>query len=217
MAALTLYSYFRSSCSYRVRIALLLKGLPFEGRYIHLLRQGGEQHLPDYLGVNPQGLVPALEDGEGVLTQSIAIIEYLEERHPEPALLPENSRHRAYVRSLAQMLACDIQPLNNLRVLQKLKQDFNADQQQIEDWYLHWVGEGLAAFENVLVSQKLAGDCCYGNKPTLADICLVPQVYNALRFNYDLSATPRIQAIYGHCASQTAFEKAAPENQPDAE
>ncbi|MEZ5524124.1 MAG: maleylacetoacetate isomerase [Pseudomonadales bacterium] len=217
MAALTLYSYFRSSCSYRVRIALLLKGLPFEGRYIHLLRQGGEQRLPDYRAVNPQGLVPALEDDEGVLTQSIAIIEYLEERYPEPALLPENSRHRAYVRSLAQMLACDIQPLNNLRVLQKLKQDFNADQQQIEDWYLHWVGEGLMAFESVLVSQKLAGDCCYGNKPTLADICLVPQVYNALRFNYDLSATPRIQAIYEHCASLTAFEKAAPENQPDAE
>ena len=217
MAELMLYSYFRSSCSYRVRIALALKDLPFEARYVHLLRHGGEQHTPDYRQHNPQGLVPTLVDGQRVMTQSLAIIEYLEECYPQPRLLPEEVRDRAYVRTLAQLLACDIQPLNNLRVLNRLKEDFSADERQVKAWYQHWITEGFVAFESLLEQHYLAGTCCYGDAPTLADICLIPQVYNALRFDCDLGAMPRLREIYDYCVSLPAFQAAAPENQPDSE
>ena len=217
MSELTLYSYFRSSCSYRVRLALALKELPFATRAVHLLRNGGEQHAQDYQQHNPQALVPTLLDGQRTLTQSLAIIEYLDECHPEPPLLPGDARERAYVRALAQLLACDIQPLNNLRVLEWLKQDFGANQEQVSNWYQHWVTEGFEAFELLLESHYLAGNCCYGDSPTLADICLIPQVYNALRFDCDLATTPRLFDIYQYCVTLPAFKAAAPENQPDAE
>jgi len=217
MTELTLYSYFRSSCSYRVRIALALKDLPFEARYIHLLKHGGEQHAAEYQQHNPQSMVPTLVDGQRVMTQSLAIIEYLEECYPKPALLPDVVRDRAYVRALAQLLACDIQPLNNLRVTNRLKQDFSAQDGQIKSWYQGWILEGFAAFESLLEQHFLAGTCCYEDSPTLADICLVPQVYNALRFDCDLTAMPRLCSIYTHCISLPAFQAAAPENQPDFE
>jgi len=217
MAELTLYGYFRSSCSYRVRIALALKDLPFEARYVHLLRDGGEQHTSDYRQTNPQALVPTLVDGPRVITQSLAILEYLEECYPQPRLLPAEGRDRAYVRALAQLLACDIQPLNNLRVLNRLKQDFAADERQVKAWYQHWIKDGFVAFESLLEQHYLAGTCCYGNSPSLADICLIPQVYNALRFDCDLATMPRLREIYDYCVSLPAFQAAAPENQPDSE
>jgi maleylacetoacetate isomerase len=215
MTELTLYSYFRSSCSYRVRIALALKDLSFETRYVHLLKHGGEQHTADYQQHNPQAMVPTLVDAPHVMTQSIAIIEYLEERYPEPSLLPGDVGGRVYLRALAQLLVCDIQPLNNLRVIKMLKQGFSAEEDQVKSWYQHWVTEGFVAFESLLGQHHFAGTCCYGNSPSLADICLIPQVYNALRFDCDLSAMPQLYAIYEHCISLPAFQKAAPENQPD--
>jgi len=217
MTELTLYGYYRSSCSYRVRIALALKDLPFEARDVHLLKHGGEQHTADYLQHNPQAMVPTLVDGQRVMTQSLAIIEYLEECYPKPALLPDDLGARVYVRALAQLLACDIQPLNNLRVTNWLKQEFSAQEDQVKNWYQHWVMEGFSAFETLLEQHDQAGACCYENSPTLADICLVPQVYNAQRFDCDLAAMPRLSAIYAHCISLPAFQAAAPENQPDFE
>lgn len=217
MSELTLYSYFRSSCSYRVRIALALKELPFETRAVHLLNKGGEQYKSAYRQQNPLALVPALVDGQRVLTQSLAIIEYLDECYPEPRLLPVELRDRAYVRALAQLLACDIQPLNNLRVVQRLKQNFAANERQVKNWYQHWISEGFLAFEALLEQHYQAGTCCYGDSPTLADICLIPQVYNALRFDCDLAAMPRVHEIYQYCLQLPAFQAAAPQNQPDFE
>ena len=216
MPGLALYTYFRSSCSYRVRIALALKGLAFEPRYIHLLRDGGENWRPEYRRRNPQGLVPALVDGRRVLTQSLAIIEYLEERHPHPPLLPTDSRDRAWVRALAQVIACDIQPLNNLRVLDFLDRELGAGEQQVQAWYRHWITEGLHAVEALLDRQRQTGTCCFGDAPTLADVCLIPQVYNALRFHCELEAFPQVRKINEYCAALPAFRAAAPENQADA-
>ena len=212
LAVLTLYTYFRSSAAYRVRIAANLKGIRYRPQFVHLLK--GEQRLPAYRTLNPQGLVPVLVVDETALTQSLAIIEYLEEAYPEPPLLPKALKDRAYVRALAAIIACDIHPLNNLRVICYLKETLNQDEKARLAWIQHWIQEGLAAFEEHLY--RTQGRFCFGDGPTLADVCLVPQVYNARRFGCDLNNFPRIQAIDQHCLALPAFQQAAPENQPDA-
>ena len=211
-----LYSYFRSSAAYRVRIALNLKNIDYEIRPVHLLKNGGEQFKADYLALNPQGRVPVLVVENQVLTQSSAIIEYLEETYPTPPLLPTNALERAYVRSLAQIIACDIHPLNNLRVLAYLKGFIKEDGFE-QGWRIHWIQEGFAAFEQLLQKHGYCGRFTYGDMPNMADAFLVPQVYNALRFGYEMSGFPLISGIYENCLQESAFSKAAPENQPDAE
>lgn len=216
-----LYSYFRSSASYRVRIALNLKQLPYEVVPIHLLKNGGEQFSPEFRQLNPDSLVPALIDesaaNPAVLTQSLAMIEYLEETHPEPPLLPKNALDRAYVRSLALTIACEIHPLNNLRVLRYLVRNLKVDEDSKNAWYRHWVEQGLAAVETMLAKDSRVGTYCYGETPSLADCCLVPQVANAQRMNCDLTQMPTIVRINEACLALDAFAKAAPANQPDAE
>ncbi len=212
-----LHTYFRSSAAYRVRIALNLKGLDYEAVPVHLVRGGGEHRQPAYLGLNPAGLVPALEDQGQVLTQSLAIIEYLEETHSQPALLPAAPLDRARVRAIAQAIACDIHPVNNLRVLQYLTRELGASEEQKNAWYRHWIGVGLQAVEAMLVGDARTGAFCHGDTPGLADCCLVPQVFNARRFGCDLSAMPTVQRIAEHCAGLAAFRSAAPEAQPEAE
>ena len=209
------YTYFRSSAAYRVRIALNLKGLKAEERYVHLRK--GEQTGDDYLKVNPQGLVPTLVDDDGsVLGQSLAIIEYLEETRPQPSLLPPDPAGRGRVRQLSYVIAADLHPLNNLRVLNYLTKEIGVSEEQRLGWYRHWTEVGLAAFEALLASDA-TGDFCHGDSPTLADICLVPQVYNAGRFNVDLSPFPMVRRIDAACRALPAFAAAAPEKQPDAE
>lgn len=214
---MNLYSYFRSSAAYRVRIALNLKGLAYRTLPVHLLRDGGEQHRPAYRAVNPAGLVPALEDRGHTLTQSLAILEYLEEQYPQTPLLPQGSADRARVRAIAQSIACEIHPLNNLRVLQYLSGTLGLGEEQKNAWYRHWVGEGLGAVERLLADDRRTGAFCHGDRPTLADCCLVPQVFNARRFGCELDAMPTILAIVARCQSLEAFQRAAPEHQPDAD
>ena len=216
-----LYSYFRSSASFRVRIALHLKGLPFDTVPIHLVRQGGAQRAADFLAINPDGLVPVLvddtDDMAACLTQSLAIIEYLEETHPRPPLLPQDAAGRARVRALALNIACEIHPLNNLRVLRYLTQVLGIGDDAKNAWYRHWVETGLAAFEAQLAASPGTGTFCHGDRPTLADVTLVPQVFNAQRFDCDLSAMPTIGRIHEACMALEAFTAAAPGRQPDAE
>lgn len=215
-----LYSYFRSSASYRVRIALNLKGLTYETVPVHLLKEGGQQFAPDFLKLNPDAVVPALvEDGEdtAVLTQSLAIIEYLEEKYPEPPLLPANAIDRAFVRSLALTIACEIHPLNNLRVLRYLVHELKVSEEDKNGWYRHWCERGLASIETMLSRDDRVGKFCYGDTPTLADCCLVPQIANAQRFNCDLSGMPTVMRINEACLALDAFAAAAPSRQPDAE
>ena len=212
-----LHTYFRSSAAYRVRIALHLKGLDYEAVPVHLVRGGGEHRQPAYLGLNPAGLVPALEDAGQVLTQSLAIVEYLEETHPQPALLPAAALDRARVRAIAQAIACDIHPVNNLRVLQYLTRELGASEEQKNAWYRHWIGVGLQAVEAMLAGDARTGAFCHGDTPGLADCCLVPQVFNARRFGCELSAMPTVLRIADRCAGLEAFRRAAPEAQPDAE
>lgn len=214
---LVLYGYWRSSAAYRVRIALELKGLAWENRPVHLLRHGGEQHAGDYRSVNPQGLVPALVDGERVFTQSLAIVEYLDETHPEPPLLPVDPRGRARVSALAQTIACDVHPLGNLRMLQALEQRFGATEVQRADWNRHWMALGLAAFEAQLADNVATGAFCHGDTPGLADLCLVPQLYNAERWQLPLEPYPTVRRIYAACMELSAFQAAVPERQPDAQ
>ena len=202
-----LYDYFRSSASYRVRIALNLKGLAYDSVPVSLLDNA--QRAPEYLSKNPQGLVPALLDGEQLLTQSLAICEYLEETYPQPALLPNDTIGRARVRALALSIACDIHPLNNLRVLRRLEAQFAADQAGKDAWYQHWIQSGFEAFEQQI--QSTHGQYCFGDTVTLADLALVPQVYNARRFNCDLSAYPTMRAIEQRCLALDAFARATPE------
>ncbi len=209
-----LYSYFRSSAAYRVRIALNLKGLPYEMVPVHLTKDGGQQRKPEFRALNPQMRVPALAlSGGEVLTQSLAIIEYLDEIHAEPPLLPADALERAKVRAVAQMIACDIHPLNNLVVLQYLKRAMKHEQPEIDTWYHHWVTEGFIAIEAMLGP----GPYACGAHVTLADVCLVPQVANARRFKVPLDKFPKIVAIDAACLKLPAFDKARPENQPDAE
>jgi len=211
---LKLYSYFRSSASYRVRIALELKGLHYECMPVHLVRGGGEQHSAAFAVLNPAELVPVLVDDDFTLTQSLAMIEYIDELYPLPTLLPADARGRARVRSLAQTIACEIHPLNNLRVLQQLEAMFGASPEARTDWYAHWVANGLGVVEAAL-GQAPAG-FCHGNTPTLADCCLVPQVYNAVRFGISLKKFPRIRRVNDACMDLEAFQRASPEAQPDA-
>jgi len=209
-----LYTYFRSSAAYRVRIALNLKGLQYDMVPVHLTKDGGQQRKQDFQKINPQMRVPALELSSGdVLTQSLAIIEYLDEIEPEPPLLPAEALERAHVRALAQIVACDIHPLNNLIALQYLKRALKHEQAEIDAWYHHWVIEGFTALEQMLKP----GPYAHGAQVTLADICLVPQVFNARRLKVPLDAFPKIMAVETACLKLPAFDKARPENQPDAE
>jgi maleylacetoacetate isomerase/maleylpyruvate isomerase len=205
-----LYTYFRSSAAYRVRIALNLKGLAYEPAFIHLQKR--EQAQPEYLAVNPQGRVPALALGSEVLTQSPAILEYLEEVYPDPPLLPSDPLGRAKVRAACALIACDIHPLNNLSPLSYLKHKFGQEQPAIDAWYVHWVMEGFKALEQMLSP----GPFAFGDTPTLADVYLVPQVYNAQRFKVPLDDFPKIVAVDAACNDIEAFRAAAPEMQPDA-
>jgi maleylacetoacetate isomerase len=210
----TLYSYFRSSAAYRVRIAFNLKGLSFDTIAIHLQKEGGLNRKPEYRAVNPQMRVPALRlDSGEVLIQSLAIIEYLDEVHPQPPLLPSDPVERAQVRAVAQMIACDIHPLNNVGPLRYLKNQLGQDQAKIDAWYHHWILEGFEAIEATLAP----GPYSFGPAVTLADICLVPQVANARRLKTPLDRFPKIVAVDAACAKLPAFEQARPENQPDAE
>jgi maleylacetoacetate isomerase len=212
-----LYDYYRSSAAYRVRIALNLKGVaPDERTYVHL-RMGG-QRAQEYLAVNPQGLVPALALDVGqVLTQSLAIVEYLDETHPDPPLLPPTPAARARVRAIALQIACDIHPLDNLRVLNYLIGTMGASREQKDGWYRHWIDVGFAALERTLARDGATGRYCHGDAPTLADVCLVPQMANARRFDIDVSAYPTLVRIESACNALPAFAAAAPARQPDAE
>lgn len=211
-----LYGYFRSSAAYRVRIALNLKGIDYETESVHLLKDGGQQFSEAYQALNPTGLVPTLVDGELVIGQSMAILEYLEETHPQPALLPTDVAGRARVRSIAQTIACDIHPLNNLRVLKHLKHGMGLGEEAKNDWYRHWISVGLSSLEAMLAGNAATGRYCHGDKVTLADVLLVPQVYNARRFECDLSAMPTVTRIADACAELDAFQRADPARQPDA-
>ena len=211
---LKLYSYFRSSAAYRCRIALNLKGLPHETAFVHLIKDGGQHNAPAYRALNPQALLPTLEHDGRVITQSLAIIEYLDEIQPEPPLLPGSAEQRARIRAFAQAIACDIHPLNNLRVLNYLKGHLGHDQAAADTWYRHWIKEGLEACEMLLPA--VATRYAFGDQPTMGDACLVPQLYNARRFKCDLSGVPRLVAIDAACMDLPAFAKAAPEAQPDA-
>jgi maleylacetoacetate isomerase len=216
-AMLRLHGYFRSSAAFRVRIALNYKQLSYQSIPVHLLRGGGEQHSASYQQRNPARLVPVLEDGPLTLTQSLAIIEYLEETHPTPALLPRDAAGRARVRALALTIACDIHPLNNLRVMRYLKSPLEVDDARREQWSRHWIALGFATLEAMLAQPGTSGDYCYGDVPTLADCCLIPQVFNAQRVNWPLEPYPVIGRIYEHCMRQEAFARAAPAAQSDAE
>jgi len=209
-----LYSYFRSSAAYRVRIALNLKALPYESIPVHLLNNGGEQHSAHYKSINPMKLVPSLVDGEQVFTQSLAIIEYLEEAYPDTtSLLPDEVNVRANIRAISQMIACDIHPVNNLRVLQYLNNQLDIDETHRNDWYKHWITVGFDALEKVLAKQP--GKFCIGDTPTMADCCLIPQIYNAKRFHVHLDDYPHILSVYSSCKELPAFVQAEPEKQPD--
>ena len=209
-----LYTYFRSSAAYRVRIALSLKGIAHESVPVDL--RPGAHRYPDYLARNPQGLIPALEDGGRVLSQSLAIIEYLEETHPQPALLPRSALDRARVRSLALAIACDIHPLNNLRVLNYLRSPLGCDEAAVDTWYRHWMAEGLRAVEEEAKRSSGDGQHLFGAEVTLADVCLVPQMYNARRFRCSVDPFPMLRAICAHLEGLAPFARAAPEAQPDA-
>lgn len=212
-----LHNYFRSSASYRVRIALNLKGLSYEYRAVHLNRGGGEQFGAAFRALNPLSLVPVLEDDGQHLTQSLAILEYLEEVQPEPALLPATPAARARVRALALGVACEIHPLNNLRVLNYMTRTLGVTAEAKDAWYRHWVGLGFAALEQELAGSVHTGKFCHGDAPTIADCCLIPQLFNARRFACDLSLYPTLLAIEANCLALAAFKDAAPERQPDTE
>ncbi len=214
---ITLYGYFRSSAAYRVRLALNIKGLCYEHVPVHLVRGGGEHKTAAYTSRNPQGLVPFLEDGEAAVAQSLAIIEYLEETHPFPSLLPGKPAQRAAIRAFALHIACEIHPLNNLRVLQYLTGPAGLSEDAKLAWYRHWIELGLQALENDVVSRQTQGPYCFGEQVSLADVCLVPQIFNAQRFNCDLTPYPRLLAIADNCNQLPAFIDAAPHKQPDAE
>ena len=211
------YGYFRSSASYRLRIALALKGIAHEQASIHLTRGGGEQFAPAFRQLNPQELIPVIEDSGHVFIQSLAIMEYLEETHPTPAILPRAPADRARVRALSQIVACEMHPLNNLRVLTYLTKQLDVSEQAKLAWYRHWVALGFTALEGLLAGHPQTGRFCHGDSPTMADICLVPQVFNAKRFDCPLSAYPTVMRIHDTCQALPAFADAVPAKQPDAE
>lgn len=211
------HGYFRSSSAYRCRIAFNLKGLNPDFRSVHLRRDGGQQKSETYIALNPQALVPALEVDETVLTQSVAIIEWLDETFTEPPLLPADKELRAKVRAFSQVIACDVHPLQNLRVLDYLKAEYDLDQSGLSRWCQRWIGDGLAACEALLTREKKRGDFCFGDKPGLADICLVPQIFSADRFDVDTSSYPQVMSVYRACLALPAFADAHPSKQPDNE
>ena len=212
-----LHSYFRSSASYRVRIALNLKGLSYDLIPVHLLKNGGEQFSENFRALNPDALVPVLEHEGVALTQSLAIIEYLEETYPTPALLAKSALDRAWQRSLALMIACDIHPINNLRILQYLTNVLHVSEEEKNTWYRHWCEQGLAAVEDMLVNDARLGRYCYGDSPSLADCFLIPQITNAKRLQCDLTNMPTLLRINDACLELDSFIHASPAQQPDAE
>ena len=212
-----LFTYFRSSAAYRARIVLNLKGLKADFRFVHLLKDGGQQHTPEFKAVNPQGFIPALVDQGHTLTQSLAIIEYVEETHPQPALLPKDPLGRARVRAMALLIACDIHPLNNQRILKYLEKEYGLDEARRKRWIQHWVTQGFEALEKLLADDPATGKCCHGDTPGVADVFLVPQMFNAKRFDTDLTPFPTLRRINEHCLTLKAFSDAAPDKQPDCE
>ena len=209
-----LYTYFRSSAAFRVRIALNLKGLPYEPVFVHLAK--GEHRAAAYAKVNPQALLPTLELDDGTrLTQSLAIIEYLDEKHPAKPLIPKDMLGKARVRSLSYLIASEIHPLNNLRTLQHLKRALGQNEEQINSWYRHWIADGLAKLEAELTGSR--GKFCHGDAPTMADCCLVPQIFNAKRYQSDLAPYPNTMRVFEACMQLEAFDRAQPSKQPDAE
>jgi maleylpyruvate isomerase len=217
MAERILHNYFRSSSAYRVRIALNLKGLAYEYAPVHLNRNGGEQFGAPFVALNPQRLVPVLSEQGVNISQSLAIIEYLEEQYPLSALLPESAADRAYVRQLSLAMACDIHPLNNLRVLKYISGPMGQPDDVKQAWITHWTKAGLDALEEELARAPQRGRFCFGDTPTMADCCLVPQLFNAQRFNIDLAPYPTLRAIDAECQKLEAFAQAHPARQPDAE
>ncbi|MGF6545808.1 maleylacetoacetate isomerase [Paraburkholderia youngii] len=212
-----LYSYFRSSASFRVRIALAIKQIPFEYLPVHLVRGGGQQHSEMYRALNNDGLVPTLVHGQEVVNQSLAIIEYLNDLYPEKPLLPGNAEDRAFVRSIALQIACDVHPLNNLRVLKYLETEFSTSGEARHRWYRHWIDRGFRSLEKKLANDSRVGKFAFGDQPTLADICIVPQVWNARRFSIPLEDYPIITRIESNAMRLDAFRSAEPSNQVDAE
>jgi len=207
---LKLYDYYRSSASFRVRIALNIKNLNYDKIPIHLLNNGGEQFSPEYQKINPQSLVPTLLDDDKIITQSLAIIEYLNEKYPDPPLFPNDMTLKAHIRSFAFAIAADIHPLNNRRILNYLTDNLKLSEEQKNKWYQHWIQLGLSALEKILQKNNSHSHYCFGESPTLADICLIPQIYNAHRFNCDVSDFPTLMRIYDHCQQQSVFIDAWP-------
>jgi maleylacetoacetate isomerase len=211
-----LYTFFRGSSPFRLRIALNLKGLPYDAVPVHLGKN--EHQRPEFGAVNPQQLLPALELDDGqVLTQSLAIMEYLEEKYPKPALLPKDPYGRARVRALSLLVACEIHPLNNKRTLDYLRSGVGRSEEQVADWYRHWIDDGLAKLEAAMTRGAGTGRFSHGDTPSMADCCLVPQVFNARRYNNDTSKFPTVMRVFGECMQLEAFERAQPSKQPDAE
>ena len=211
-----LYSYWRSSAAYRVRIALNLKGLDYEVIPVHLLKDGGEQLQAEYRSINPQGLIPALIDGDVSLGQSLAIMDYLETKYPEPAIYPKTPEERAFTQQFALAVACDIHPLNNLRVLKYIKRTLKLDDEAKNVWIHHWITNGFTALEKLLNDRNWQGPYCVGGQVTIADACLIPQIYNARRFEIPMDHFPTLVSIEQACMELEAFRRAAPENQTDA-
>lgn len=215
MAQLELFTYCKSSATYRVRIALNYKGIDYEPHYVDLLKDGGDNFKLEYLDINPQGLIPTLIHNGQAIHQSVAILEFLEETFPEPALLPEDPHDRAYCRAIAQMIACEIHPLNNLRVLAYIENELGHKPEEKLQWYRHWLAEGFNAIESYLVKHRKHGPYCLGDTPTIADACLVPQVYNANRYECDMQPYPTIRGINEHCLVLQEFLNASPDKQDD--
>lgn len=213
---LVLYDYWRSSAAYRVRIALNLKGLSYAARAVHLVRDGGQQHSASYHAINPQELIPSLLDGERVITQSLAIMEYLDDIHPDAPLLPADARGRARVRALAMTIVSDAHPIGNLRVLRYLETEMHADEAQRLAWSRYWIAISFAALETTLADNAATGRYCHGDAPGMADACLVPQFYSAVRWGLPLDGYPTLQRIVRECSALEAFQRAAPAAQPDA-
>ena len=212
-----LYGYFRSSAAFRARIALNLKGIEPELRFIHLLKEGGQQHTAEYKTLNPMELIPALVHDGQLITQSLAIMEYLDEIVPEPPILPKDALGRARVREIACVIACDIHPVNNLRLAQYLKREFHISDEQQANWQRYWITLGFEALEKMLSLSKDTGTYSYGDSPTVADICLIPQIFNARRVNLEVERYPTLSRIFAHAMQHPAFDAAQPKNQPDAE
>ncbi len=214
---LKLFGYWRSTAAYRVRIALNLKQVSYVQESVHLVKDGGEQFKPEYLALNPQSLVPTLQDGELQIGQSLAILEYLEEKYPNPALLPDNIKFRAITRQLCQIIACDVHPLNNLRVLKYLENELGVAEDKKTEWYHHWIDKAFVAFEAILKKHQLSGKYALGEELSMADACLIPQIYNANRFGFNMDKFERLSEINDNCLQLERIQNAVPENQPDAQ